>query len=258
MGIKKLNTTAYHPQTDGLVKWFNCTLLDMLSKTVKLGGQDWDVRLPYILFAYRATMQQSTGESPFFLLYGRDPQLPTTAALCPPVVRGTICIDDSKSQMLQTLSDARKLAQQSVKKAQQKHKAQHDKKARDFMFSPGDRVFVYMPAIRSGPAYKLTRPYKGPYHVITTHPNGVELQSVDHPKAKTIRVALNRVRHCPTAITDHKEIVMVKPVTNEDVDEDTENPEREEEKDGEIEVTDSPQRCTMDLETRNRKIRVSG
>ena len=74
---------------------------------------------------------------------------------------------------------------------------------------------MYMPAIRSGPAYKLMRPYKGPYRVITTHPNGVELQSVDHPKAKTIRVALNRVRHCPTAITDHKEIVMVKPVTNE-------------------------------------------
>jgi len=40
MGIKKLNTAAYHPQTDGLVEQFNWTLLDMLSKTVKSGGQD--------------------------------------------------------------------------------------------------------------------------------------------------------------------------------------------------------------------------
>ena len=81
MGMKKVNTSAYHPQTDGLVEWFNWTLLDMLSKTAKSGGQDWDVRLPYVLFAYRSTMQHSTGESPFFLLYGRDPQLPTEAAL---------------------------------------------------------------------------------------------------------------------------------------------------------------------------------
>ena len=79
----KVNTTAYHPQTDGLVERFNRTLIAMLSKISKKGGQDWDRRLPYVLFAYRATEQQSTLESPFFLLYGRDPRLPTEAALCP-------------------------------------------------------------------------------------------------------------------------------------------------------------------------------
>ena len=36
MGIKKVNTTAYHPQSDGLVERFNQTLLDMLSKTYYL------------------------------------------------------------------------------------------------------------------------------------------------------------------------------------------------------------------------------
>ena len=33
MGMKKVNTTAYHPQTDGLIKRFNRTLTDMLAKT---------------------------------------------------------------------------------------------------------------------------------------------------------------------------------------------------------------------------------
>ena len=37
MGIKKVNTTAYHPQTDGLIERFNRTLVDMLAKTVKAG-----------------------------------------------------------------------------------------------------------------------------------------------------------------------------------------------------------------------------
>ena len=46
VGIHKVNTTAYHPQGDGLVKRFNRTLTEMLSKTVEQSGKDWDVRRP--------------------------------------------------------------------------------------------------------------------------------------------------------------------------------------------------------------------
>ena len=77
MGIKKVNTSAYHPQSDGLVENFYRTLTDMLAKSLVLGTREWDNRLPYVLFAYRAAVQVSTGESPFFLVYGRDPQAPT-------------------------------------------------------------------------------------------------------------------------------------------------------------------------------------
>ena len=65
---------------------------------------------------------------------------------------------------------------------------------------------------------------------------------MEHPKAKTIRVALNRVRHCPTAITE-KEVVVVKPVSEEDLEEDIEDLGSEEGKEGEIEITDVPQVC---------------
>ena len=80
MGIHKVNTTAYHPQTDGLVERFNRTLIDMLGKTVEKSGRDWDRHLSYVLYAYRAGRQESTQESPFFLLYGRDPQLPVPSS----------------------------------------------------------------------------------------------------------------------------------------------------------------------------------
>lgn len=62
----KGNTTFYHPQTDGMVKRFNRTLIAMLAKTTEKGGQDWDHYLPYILIAHRAAEQQSTLESSFF------------------------------------------------------------------------------------------------------------------------------------------------------------------------------------------------
>ena len=40
LGIKKVSTTAYHPQTDGLVERYIRTLVDMLSKKVEQSGKD--------------------------------------------------------------------------------------------------------------------------------------------------------------------------------------------------------------------------
>uniref|UniRef100_A0AAR2M2K3 Gypsy retrotransposon integrase-like protein 1 n=1 Tax=Pygocentrus nattereri TaxID=42514 RepID=A0AAR2M2K3_PYGNA len=72
LGIKGLNSTPFHPQTDGLVERFNKTLKCMLKKFVSETGADWDTWLPYLLFAYREVPQASTGFSPFHLLYGRE------------------------------------------------------------------------------------------------------------------------------------------------------------------------------------------
>ena len=116
MGVKKVNTSAYHPQTNGLVERFNRTLIDMLSKTVQL-GVEWDERLPYVLFAYRASVQASTGESPFFLLYGRDPQLPTELVMSPDGIREQVPLDNYKTRMIQLMSHAWELAQQTLKRS---------------------------------------------------------------------------------------------------------------------------------------------
>ena len=78
LGFHKVNTSAYHPQTDGLVERYNRTLIAMLSKTVEKSGRDWDERLPYVLFAYRAAVQQSTQESPFFSVVRSRPKTPDT------------------------------------------------------------------------------------------------------------------------------------------------------------------------------------
>ena len=130
------------------------------------GAQEWDTRLPYVLFAYRSALQSSTGESPFFLLYGRDPQLPTETVLYPPVQREPVLLDDYKSSMMRAMSDAWEAARQNVREPQKKQKIQHDRNARNADFHVGDRVFVYMPALKSGPAYKLACPYKGTYRVL--------------------------------------------------------------------------------------------
>ena len=78
----------------------------MLAKSVEKNGKDWDKHLPYVLFAYRSSLQQSTGESPFYLLYGRDPRLPTDEVLNIPVDRRNIDLRDHKEEMIHRFSTA--------------------------------------------------------------------------------------------------------------------------------------------------------
>ncbi len=62
LGTKKLNTTAYHPQCNGMVERFNRTLKTMLRKHADQFGVQWDQHLPGVLWAYRNTPHDSTGE----------------------------------------------------------------------------------------------------------------------------------------------------------------------------------------------------
>ena len=82
--IDKRRTTAYHPQCDGQVERFNRTLTTMLSMYVEKNQKDWDRWLPQVLLAYRSSVHESTGATPFALLYGREARLPVDLCFpCP-------------------------------------------------------------------------------------------------------------------------------------------------------------------------------
>ena len=196
------NTTSYHPQTDGLVERFNQTLLDMLAKTTNGTGKDWDVQLPFVLYAYRSSIHSSTAESPFCLLYGQDPRLPTEEALSPPVQRFPVDATDYKTEMTTRMSAVWEAARAQVKKAQSRQKQQYDQNAAPREIAAGERVFVYMPAAKSGPAWKLARPFHGPFRVTRAMEGSVEVVPIDRPQEQPIRVSLQRVRRCPIEIED--------------------------------------------------------
>ena len=69
LGIKKTRTTPYHPRSDGLIERFNRTLLNMLSTAV-VDEHSWDLKLPTLLLAYRTSIQDTTGATPFELMFG--------------------------------------------------------------------------------------------------------------------------------------------------------------------------------------------
>ena len=69
LDIKPIRTSPYHPETDGLLERWHSALLAMLKKAT-IDKKDWDLYLPFVLFAYRQTPHTVTGFSPFQLIYG--------------------------------------------------------------------------------------------------------------------------------------------------------------------------------------------
>ena len=193
LGFHKVNTSAYHPQTDGLVERFNRTLTAMLAKTVEKGGKDWDRHLPFVLFAYRASQQQSTKESPFFLLYGRDPRLPTDAILSPTKTRALIDLKEYGTGLAQKMADAWDLARQCIGKAQKTQKTYYDRDKELTTLAVGERVFLFKPSEKTGEARKLNRPYFGPYRITELTANTARIKGVDKPQEEPILVALDRL-----------------------------------------------------------------
>ena len=76
LGADKTRTTAFHPQSDGMIERFNRTLEDLLAKTVSDNQKDWDECLPFVMMAYRSSTHESTGFSPTELMTGREVILP--------------------------------------------------------------------------------------------------------------------------------------------------------------------------------------
>ena len=71
LGTQHRMTSAYHPQTNGLVEKFNHTIQSCLLKVVNEHQNDWDEYLDPVLFAIRTSKQKSTGHTPFEMMYKR-------------------------------------------------------------------------------------------------------------------------------------------------------------------------------------------
>ena len=70
-GTEHRVSTAYHPQTNGLVERFNQTLQKSLLKYVGKDQDDWDNYLDSVWFAYRTCKQKLSQSTPFELMYCR-------------------------------------------------------------------------------------------------------------------------------------------------------------------------------------------
>ena len=165
LSIKGLTSTPYHPICNGLVERWNGTLKSMIKRLCQDQPKQWHRLINPVLFAYREVPQESTGFSPFQLLYGRSVRGPGT--ILKELWTKEVNIPEVKSsyeyvtELRERLEDSLKLAQEELEKSQKRYKRHYDRKAKPRRLEVGDRVLILLPTDSN----KLLMQWRGPYTV---------------------------------------------------------------------------------------------
>ena len=143
-GIQKSRTTPYHPMGNGMVERFNQTLLNMLGTLEEHQKQDWKSFVAPLVHAYNATRHDSTGFSPYFLMFGRHPRLAIDAylGLSSPEEPSSASREHYASKLKKRLEFAYKVASKEADKNASRHKHNYDSKIREATLDVGDRVLI--------------------------------------------------------------------------------------------------------------------
>ena len=192
LNIKKTRTTPYHPQSDGLIERFNRTLLNMLSIAAAEDERSWDLQLPTLMFAYRSSVQETTGSSPFNLMFGREARLPIDLELNLPA--GECYTDKPVEQLKNRFSRAYERVRSHMQIAHQKQKTNYNRLARDKSYSVDAEVWLHNPAVPRGANRKFHRPWQGPFKVMEKIGEVLyRIQDVKNPR-RHFTVHFNRLK----------------------------------------------------------------
>ena len=142
-GMNKSRTTPYHPQSDGITERFNRTLLSMLGTLDPSKKADWRAEVAPLVHAYNCTRHDTTGFSPYLLMFGRQPKIALD------VVLGLVNdeheeVDYGKymATMRSRLKQAYEQASKNMMSSQERQSRNYNKRARAASLDVGDQVLV--------------------------------------------------------------------------------------------------------------------
>jgi len=189
MGIHKSRTTAYHPQGDGLVERQNRTLQDILSSFVSQHKDDWDLWIDIAVYAYNTSPQESTGFSPFELVFGHQARLPIEQTMGLPLKNPSLQSEYARD-LRKALSSVQGAAEEHLSKVRRLQQFQYDSQSRrDWVpFVEGQWVWLRRPK-----HWKFGKRWRGPYKVLLQR--GVNYQVKDK-SGKILNVHHNQLKLC--------------------------------------------------------------
>ena len=241
-GLIKSRTTPYHPQTNGTVERMNSTLLKMLRVLPEADKTKWHLSVNQVLFAYNATKHDSTGFSPYYLLFGREAILPLDLLIGMKTTTEPMQYSQFASEWKRRMTEAYKIA-----KGKADIRKQYDEKRwRNRMIvsevKPGDKVLVKNVREKGNIVQKKLQSFweQDVYKVLQTGGEGnvvVTVQKEREPNGEKRRVHRNMLLPCELIdMTDAPEPVPFKkpePVAEQPI---TEEHEEHEESDSDMEI----------------------
>lgn len=157
--IKKLQTTAYHPQTNGALERSHRTLTEYLRTYVDGDQSNWDTYLPYAMFCYNSTPHSSTNIMPFELLHGFKPTIPTSLKSNPQIYYN---YDDYLFELKNRFNNSYQIAKDKLISSKEKSKTYYDRNCNVVKFNTGDNVLVKNETQKN----KFEPLWHGPYEII--------------------------------------------------------------------------------------------
>ena len=164
-GVEHSRTNRYHPQGDGHVERCNRTLWNMLRTLPETQKSRWADHLNQVVHAYNCTKNETTGFSPFYLLFGRRPRLPIDLLFGIDRTGNQGSHTQYAAQWQKAMSEAYELASKRANEGSDRAKQRYDHHVRSSVLHPGDRVLVRNLSERGGPG-KLRSHWEDRIHVV--------------------------------------------------------------------------------------------
>ena len=163
--IKKVNIVAHKPFSNGLVERTNRKILEVLRTLVAPKTGDWDLSLDDIQLTVNNTVNEATGETPHFLLYGVECRLPFSLLgdSGPPLSYSSYgeYISFRTRQSWDVIRKTRILLKDAFKRA----KCKYDRSSQEHCPKVGQKAYVLKP-FKEGPLYKASRKFDGPFRML--------------------------------------------------------------------------------------------
>ena len=168
LGVEKIHTTLYHPQTNGSAERVHQTLQRMIGKLDPEKRRKWPAHIGSIIIAYNSTRSLVTGYSLYYLMFGCRPRLPINLLFPMRQMQMlTRTIDEYVASLYDCLRESLAIAQDCAVKEAQRQKQLYDRKVGAVELRPGDHVLVRLDALR-GQRRKLKNWWGDDLHTVVT------------------------------------------------------------------------------------------
>lgn len=192
-GLRHIQTSPYHPQTNGVLERFHRTLKTMLRVWVAAGQHDWDRYLGPACYAHRTSIHAATGISPFKAMFGVDSYDPFTT-IFPPREHPPTDREIAIQEMQQRMDIIHETYSARVREARRRAQQQHDETHRLFRFRPGQIVGTRHHPDTRGPSRIFARVYDGPYVILRANPNDTYVISTPGRRHEERTLHINELR----------------------------------------------------------------
>jgi hypothetical protein len=184
LNVQHTKTTPNHPQCNTQVEVFNKTVKKYLASYVDETTLNWDEFLPALMLAYNTSYHSTIATTPFELLFGVRPRLPSLPA---PDIQRVHYGESFPAERLQLLQHARQVARQHAAAQGQKYKQNFDTNSAPHKFKIDQKVWLYN-TTTLGKNPKLTPKWLGPYKIVDINDNNAKLETKTN-KFKVVNIA---------------------------------------------------------------------